>query len=322
MNKLFLPIVIFTILFSSATLSSIPFAFADIVLGPGENVFSIDSFSATLHKINPDTGAIIDSVEITLEGAVINGGAGLVLNQDDGKLWALLKQEKGEDDLSDRILVTLDPRTGIATKIGDSPGKFAALAFNPGTLFSATTAQAGLGSPPTEPSTLYTLSTQDASDTEICELANGLSEDGRALAFRSADGSLYHAFRDTLEKIGDTSGATCVVTDIPLSGDSFGAPTGLVFREATHEFLVARGGDRDLYTISANPGVVTFVGDMSHQSRGLAIIGPPVGGELLPINTTALLIAGLQSSVIWILPVLAVAAGAGAYFVRTRQNKD
>ncbi len=49
---------------------------------------------------------------------------------------------------------------------------------------------------------------------------------------------------------------------------------------------------------------------------------PPVGGEFLPIESTALLLAGLQSSAIWMLPILAVAAGAGAYFVRTRMNKE
>jgi len=47
-----------------------------------------------------------------------------------------------------------------------------------------------------------------------------------------------------------------------------------------------------------------------------------VGGELLPIDSTALMLAGLQSSAIWMLPVLAGAAGAGAYYIKTRMNKD
>jgi len=36
-----------------------------------------------------------------------------------------------------------------------------------------------------------------------------------------------------------------------------------------------------------------------------------IGGEFLAIDNTALLLAGLQSSAIWMLPVLAGAAGAG-----------
>ena len=47
-----------------------------------------------------------------------------------------------------------------------------------------------------------------------------------------------------------------------------------------------------------------------------------VGGELLPIDNTALFLAGIQSSTIWMLPALAGAAGAGAYYIRTRMNKD
>jgi len=49
---------------------------------------------------------------------------------------------------------------------------------------------------------------------------------------------------------------------------------------------------------------------------------PVVGGELLPIDSTALMLAGLQSSAIWMLPVLAGAAGIGAYYIKTRMNKE
>ena len=55
----------------------------------------------------------------------------------------------------------------------------------------------------------------------------------------------------------------------------------------------------------------------------IIINGPgPVGGEFLPIDSTALMLAGLQSSAIWMLPILAGAAGIGAYYIKTRMNKD
>jgi hypothetical protein len=47
-----------------------------------------------------------------------------------------------------------------------------------------------------------------------------------------------------------------------------------------------------------------------------------VGGELLSIDSATLLLAGLQSSVIWMVPAMAGIAGAGVYFVRARMNKD
>ena len=47
---------------------------------------------------------------------------------------------------------------------------------------------------------------------------------------------------------------------------------------------------------------------------------PVVGGELLPIDNTALLLAGLQTSAIWMLPVLAGAAGAGIAVLKLRRK--
>ena len=47
---------------------------------------------------------------------------------------------------------------------------------------------------------------------------------------------------------------------------------------------------------------------------------PIVGGELLPIDNTALLLAGLQTSAIWMLPVLAGAAGAGFAAFKLRRK--
>ncbi len=47
-----------------------------------------------------------------------------------------------------------------------------------------------------------------------------------------------------------------------------------------------------------------------------------VGGEILSIDSTALVLAGLQSSAIWMLPVLAGIAGTGFYLVKFRTNKE
>jgi len=49
---------------------------------------------------------------------------------------------------------------------------------------------------------------------------------------------------------------------------------------------------------------------------------PVVGGELLPIDSTALVLAGLQTSAIWMLPVLAGVAGSafGILYIKSRRN--
>jgi len=47
-----------------------------------------------------------------------------------------------------------------------------------------------------------------------------------------------------------------------------------------------------------------------------------VGGDLLPIDSTALVLAGLQTSAIWMLPVLAGVAGSafGILYIKSRRN--
>jgi len=49
---------------------------------------------------------------------------------------------------------------------------------------------------------------------------------------------------------------------------------------------------------------------------------PVVGGEFLPIDSTALVLAGLQTSVFWMLPVLAGVAGSafGILYIKYRRN--
>jgi len=44
----------------------------------------------------------------------------------------------------------------------------------------------------------------------------------------------------------------------------------------------------------------------------------PIGGELLPINTTALLLAGVQTNLGWIVPVVISAVGISAFLVKRK----
>ena len=60
----------------------------------------------------------------------------------------------------------------------------------------------------------------------------------------------------------------------------------------------------------------------SKKQDGSGGNGKVIGGEIIPIESTGLLLAGIQSSAIWMLPALAGIAGAGAYFVPTRMNKE
>jgi hypothetical protein len=69
-------------------------------------------------------------------------------------------------------------------------------------------------------------------------------------------------------------------------------------------------GFNDQFGIRVEQISLDFDGSMERQ----------VGGEILSIDSTALLLAGLQSSAIWMLPVLAVATGAGITAFKLRRK--
>ncbi len=70
-----------------------------------------------------------------------------------------------------------------------------------------------------------------------------------------------------------------------------------------------------------NNGVVTNCGSIIGNTAVDGLINPCiVGGELLPINTTALFLAGIQSMSVWMIPTLAGLAGAGVYLTKFRKN--
>jgi len=139
------------------------------------------------------------------------------------------------------------------------------------------------------------------------------------------DGTLWAVDKDSnkeLFTLDPTNGIdlTDVARSSEISLDALGVDpaTGIIW--------VSEGSDESIYTL-ATDGTLTFVGEPRGDSvADLAFLPcppkqqPVVGGEFLPIDSTALLLAGLQSSAIWMLPVLAVAAGAGFAAFKLRRK--
>jgi len=313
-------------------------AFAQITITEGD-VLSIEAGGGGnkdgapfIHKINPETGVTISSVEITLDGSFtqgefVNGGSGIAFNPDDGKIYALLKisidpgADGGQFEDQNRHVATIDPLTGIATLVGDTGAfKIASLTFNPGTLFSVDL----------DFDDLSTVSTVDGSVTNLCDLE---FDDGAALARNSNDGKIYFVADNVYQRIDDFSvglGSDCGVTDISVSGD-LAIPAALLFIPTENFFLVGLDKGKELWSLTTTSGAdLDFIGDLDHQSRGLTIIldstpppPPPddgvVGGEIIPIETTTLILASAQSFS-WMIPVVLSVLGIGL-FVVTRKSE-
>jgi len=267
-----LAVILVSVMATEPIIFSNPFAFAQITITPDKNVLSIDSQNPTLHKINPDTGATISSVVITLDvtfpgDLVVNGGTGLAFNPVDGKLYALLKvsDAPGGGGGKTRHLAIIDPQTGIATLVGDTGvRKIASLTFNTGTLFGVNQGfGGGFGN-----TNLNTISIVDGSVTNLCELFSSI---GAGLAFNPNDGLLYYITIFTFQRIDDFTVDPCVVTTIATPVDL--VPEALTFDIAEDHFLFANFTDPlvELLSITAT-GEVTSIGTLDHFTRDLTII--------------------------------------------------
>jgi len=109
---------------------------------------------------------------------------------------------------------------------------------------------------------------------------------------------------------------TCELNDITIGNFGEFNTADLTFAEAV----------RNLGDISEEHCIVTFTvflgteGVQAEVFQELWINEPQVAGELLPLDTSALMIAGLTSMTVWMIPAVAGLAGAGVYLVKFRKH--
>jgi len=144
----------------------------------------------------------------------------------------------------------------------------------------------------------------------ITEIIDGTGDGGGNTLFlpfgvaTDSSGNVFVAGRDSANAFKITPGGA-ITEIIDITGDGVGNALFTVFSIATD--------------LSGNVFVTGFSSDNAFKIELEEIV---VGGEFSPIDSTALVLAGLQSSAIWMLPILAGAAGIGAYYIKTRMNKE
>jgi hypothetical protein len=263
-------------------------AFAPLPAYAGRILYSLSRDDDLLRVVNPSTAVTLSSVPITLVGKVVFRGNGLATHPITGQLFALLQVD---GPTGPRLLVTINPATGVATSIGDTGDRFAGLAFNSnGTLFAVIgdkkDSDGGL-----PPETLFTLNTSNAAPTQVLVLGRG--NDGEAIGFNPNDGLIYHASgNDTggqgcspfnpsicVEIFESVNSSNLTVTNITLSGNYTPMTENYLEVAALTHFsgnvLLLTDTDQNLYKI-ATTGVVTLIGSMDHIAKGLAFVNGPV----------------------------------------------
>lgn len=296
------------------------------------DLFACSSNDDNLRELNPD-GSTISTQTITLDGNAIDNCTGLATNPLTGQTWIIIKV--GSQQSQVRTLAIIDTSTGAATSEGVLGERFAGIAFAPNGDLIGVTGEGG-----NNPETLFTLSTDGlASSTFLLTLGNG--DSGEAIAIDN-ECVLHHGsgisdddrFYEQIDLV-----TLNFLLSVQQSGELFENGeelTSMVFNPTTLG-LLAGGLGNDFYDMTTS-GEGTSLGVTDDTLKGLAFTHPfaglpvdadcngaldenQIGGELLPIDTTALMLAGMQGSAVWMLPVLAGVAGVGAYYIRTKMNK-
>ena len=116
-------------------------------------------------------------------------------------------------------------------------------------------------------------------------------------------------------------------------------PLNQPFNQGQLVFTTTQSGAGPLFDIDAvgsfgatpgSPYSITMVAEIEHFANtestsfdiGVVCHSPEVGGSLIPLDSTVLLLAGIQSMTVWMIPAVVGLAGAGVYFVKYRANRD
>jgi len=313
---------------------------------PGDGIlFGTDASGSNLLNVNPNTGAAI-----IIGNMGIGASPSLAVDPTTGIMYA------GNGGGSP-LVFTVNPGDGSTVLLGDSGIGFAAIGGmdfdSSGTLYAAVNI-AGDGGTGSDHLAIIDKTNGLATIVGpfgICVGVPPLPVDGSGLcdiegmegiAF-AADGTLYgtHSARGAagapgLYTINPGTGTAAFVAPIL---DVAGAPAsgGIVSIQFGCDGTLYGGTARDqgppdggfLVTINPGTGQFAFVGAASATgANSLAALAFEnnciVGGELLPINTTALLVAGAQTNAVWIMSALAVIGSVafGALYITSKKSEN
>ena len=136
------------------------------------------------------------------------------------------------------------------------------------------------------------------------------------------------------------SGCTLTVTDAFNQGDQFvvfdfGAPIGVTSVVAVtnipcapnltdpEDCLLDPNSSSGVFALAAGPHSISFLPTVVAAGGGAAyfkvVSQITIGGTMIPIDTTALLLAGVQSNSMWMIPVVAAGIVIGVFVIKRRK---
>ena len=318
-KKYVLPII-FAALISTVSLPAMQ-AFAGI---------PVDTMYGSTAKATSNPGAIVtinqgDGSQTFIGDPTINGPLPGLAFDWSGTLYAVNNPGSGDPS----TLIEVDPITGgLLNTIGDVTDqdgnqlKITDLAMRPVTheLYGVT-AREPLNN---LSNSLYKID----KNTAVATLIGAGPDEFLSIAF-APDGTLYMTSQnfcgditdDFLREINPDTAAVISTIGLVMGIDVDGLG---VRSDGTIFASPGRCGDpTEIYTINAATGQVTLVGSGPEAISDITFFpAPKVAGELLPLDSTALFLAGIQSMSVWMIPTVLGLAGVGVYLVKFRANRE
>jgi len=129
----------------------------------------------------------------------------------------------------------------------------------------------------------------------------------------------------TVPGCGSSTGVLCNPNDIAISGDPVGVyetPSGQTYNVFdSHQSSQITPNDTWRWNfeysgapLGQNEGITLHATCLNTEFQS------PVAGELLPLDSSALMIAGLSSMSVFMIPAIAGLAGVGVYLVKFRKQ--
>ena len=310
---------LFTIGFSVLVLSISGMAINNALAVPGTGtLFGTGPIFPNLNTINPVTGAFV-VVGFTLDAAgTPHKLPGLAVDPTTGIMYG------GEGGAGAGNLYTVNPTTAVVTLVGTTPvGALVSLDFDSsGQLWASVNTAPGSG----QGGVLLAMVNKNTGAATIVG-PFGPNHMG-AIAF-APNGVLWGATNvgsiagQAIWTISTSTGAATLIafTNAPLGFAS------IQFDCAGTLFGGAAGGgfglDDSFGTINLTTGAFTLIANLWGDTVGalaFAQVCPsPIGGTLVPIDTTALLLASVQSISMWMIPVVAAGIVIGVLVIKRRK---
>ena len=292
-----------------------------LVAGLGSNTYADNSVSSTNAASKSLTLAPMDGEcgEVDLVFIVDDTGSmGGVINNVKASLGDIVNQADAADSSGEARLGLVSFKDNVDVDDTLSTDRATSLAA-----INALSASGGAGGPE---------ASNEAKNTVVNSLA---ARAGQALDFAptaaddwSGDTNIAILFTDAppggfddIDQLADY--------DSLLTYGNDAAANGILVSDVLVGFSVGNAVVEAAFQSDANAAGGIFVADAEGDDVVQAIIdiiescggsGPIVGGELLPIDSTALFVAGLAGSLTWLAPVAVGIAGAGVYLIKFRKN--